>query len=115
MKTSSAQTPQIIHVTENTGDRQSFDLTDANFDPAALAKVPDLIHTEIGGFRLIVSRNGDLEIKVLYHGRLLTCNRVVRQGCDIVLSTRVVGIASGEVMMMAADLEQCAAIALLED
>src|SRR5487761_2689776 len=112
MKTS-GQSPQIIHTTVETGDRQAFDLTDANYDPAALAMVLDLAQTEIAGFRLVWSCDHDIEIKVLYRGRLLTINRATWSCQDILLITRIMAAVPAEVMMMAADLEQCAAIALL--
>lgn len=106
--------PQIIHRTVESGDVQSFDLSASNFNADALMVIPQMTNRAIHDFRLRVEpRPNILRFWVVWHGVEITQNEVRIDGENVRLDTHVVSAAPREIMSMAADLEQCAAIALL--
>jgi len=120
MKSSTGQGPQIIHKTMETGDVRSIDISDENFLPDALAIIPELIKRPVGGWSLVISswhgKAVGMFFTILWHGRPMSWNHIRPQGKNILLDTRACAESVGtspSVLSAAADLEQCAAIALL--
>lgn len=106
----------LMHTTTNTDDIQVFAICDENFDPFAVAATLDMLEkgVEIVGFRLHAV--GENRFLVECAAGVISENSVEKNNKgDVSLTTSLLPNAvnvSRDILLMAADLEQCAAIAL---
>jgi len=111
--------PKVIHFTTNTEHRAEFAFGEGNFQPQAVVTAGRMMATgeAVAGFRL--ERSGSTFLVYAKSKEPITRNSVSIHGLDVELQTTVLGAAAKErreTMEMAADLEQCAAVAIaLED
>jgi hypothetical protein len=106
-------TMTMVHTTTNTGHVARL-VVDDQFDPIAVAKVASMEFQAVGGFRLDVNRSSGLAFTVCRDdGTRLSVNTVMMLGETIELITTLLEPTLFEASLIA-DLEQCAAIALLK-
>ena len=124
---------RLTHVTTQTGDVQSFGVNAKNFNPLVIAQVvalmrpnPPIIHSwtedaatgaALMGYRLEVKQLKETLVFIVARedGAQLTYNSVTLENHTIMLVTSILTAAmSPAEAEMLADLEQCAALALLE-
>jgi hypothetical protein len=117
VKTNAA--PWIWHHTTNTGHTTELSITDENFDPKVLEQMHGMTRKPLHGFRLFLySRTpASVAFYVLWNNAPVSYNqaRKTPEG-NIDLETSLTPEGCGmdpPLMGMMADLEQCAAIALL--
>ena len=112
--------PRITHAMVNTGDMQSVSLTDSNFDPEVIAITRSMVTESVMDFRIvIVSEPGSkLIFDVLHGGSAVSRNTVLRDAEGNIDLTTLLLPASADLPLhefqMLADLEQYAAIGLVE-
>jgi hypothetical protein len=112
--------PRIHHATVNTGDIQSFSLTESNFDPGIVLLARRMFNPTVMDYSLLMAEHpsGKLCFEVCAGRAKVSRNTVWRdeQG-DINLSTLLLPESEDlrpDELMMLADMEQCVAIGLLE-
>jgi hypothetical protein len=106
----------ITHITEETGDTRSFGINAANYKPSAIWQTAMMEHAAVCGYRLDVTR---AELPLMFtvvreDGTRLTLNSVESTGDQITLRTSILRPMLTKEAYMVADLEQCAALALLK-
>jgi hypothetical protein len=112
--------PRITHVTVNTGDMQSVSLTESNFDPQVIAITRSMVTESVMDFRIvIVSEPGSKPIFDVLHGGSAVSRNTVRRDAEgnIDLTTLLLPASADFPLLefqMLADLEQYAAIGLVE-
>lgn len=113
--------PALIHETTNTRDVQSLAICDENFKPEILHRMREMFDRPLAGYRLEVVRLypfKKLQFWVIRDsdGARLTENSIQRHGSNIHLDTTILaGDILPEEALMLADLEQCAALMLVEE
>lgn len=112
-----------MHSTEQTGDVQTFAVCQANYDSGLIKRMREMLSKPLMGYRIgNVSRDEDRicfsvlrEVSFLPPREVeLTRNSVFRQGQSIMLHTSIVYPMPPNEAQMMADLEQCAALMLVE-
>ena len=110
----------LVHVTLNTGESQCVAVAAENFNPAAMVQLRESLPKVPGGAGWEIVRTetpnvpGSIEFGLQRHGKPLSQNMAIRAGdAAIVLKTSRLVAAEGLPPSTLADLEQCAAIALL--
>lgn len=107
----------LIHSTEETGDVQSFAICEENFNRAVVARMPSMEHEPLMGFRLRVDsrKDGHVEFVVSHDGVARSHNSArLNDKRDVILHTWILTPMPPAQAGMLADLEQCAALALLK-
>lgn len=111
----------LVHTTEDSGDVLSIAVSRDNFNPRILAGIKVMEKEPVLDYRLSVSRlKGSIIFSVWYQGHCLSVNYAERFGNRIELMTRLrptpvtLDRPSDEIYRELADLEQCAALMLLE-
>ena len=112
--------PKLVHETVQTGHRAEFALDLLNYDPRAIGVAQKMFETgqTVGGFRLQLNAQPFPAIQkflVLTVAPVSSNYVTVEDGSSILLATAILPAATAEtpeVMEAAADIEQCAAIAL---
>lgn len=113
--------PKLTHSTVNTGDVQSFALSEENFKPNAVEATRIMLRQPVLGYRLEAKRFG-MDRRYRFYvlrdsdGRKLTENWVHYNGKHISLRTQLLTSDMGDdEALMLADLEQCAALMLVKE
>lgn len=110
----------LVHVTLNTGESQCVAVAAENFDPAAMVKLRESLPKVPGGEGWEIVRTdtpnapGCIEFGLQRHGKTMSRNMAIRAGdAAIVLKTSRLAAAESLPASTLADLEECAAVALL--
>ena len=110
----------LVHVTLNTGESQCVAVAAENFDPTAMVQLRESLPKVPGGGGWEIVRTetpnvpGAVEFHLQLHGKPLSQNMAIRAGdAAIVLKTSRLAAAESLPPSTLADLEQCAAVALL--
>jgi hypothetical protein len=114
--------PALIHGTQGTGDIELFAICPENYNPVIVAQMRDMITKPVMGY-LLEEHGPDPDdpeaglFFVIRHtdGARLIKNSVRRDGQNVVLTTTIVSdqMAEEEAYMLA-NLEQCAALMLVD-
>lgn len=122
--------PALIHVTKETGDAQAFAISTQNFSPAVIKLMRQMESRPLAGFRLrvepstrasflVLREDGtELSINVIHRNWAFdkTDRRAYPNAGSLTLITSIVcPTMTPDEAAQLADLEQCAAIMLLEE
>lgn len=109
--------PALVHKTTNTGDEQSFAICDENFNPGIVKRMREMLQKPLMGYRLEVISDQWFYVVRDFDGARLTQNFLRRRdNGDIALDTtlQLSDDMTPQEAYMLADLEQCAALMLVE-
>jgi hypothetical protein len=106
----------LRHSTEQTGDVQTFAVCRENYNPEVIARMTGMVSAPLMGYRLDVRASEPGVILFLVcrdDGTPLTLNLATHHGQEIRLHSTILYPMPEAEAYMSADLEQCAALSLL--
>lgn len=106
----------LVHKTTNTGDIQSLAICPENFKPDIVKRMREMLQKPLMGYRLELISDEWFYVIRDSDGARLSQNYVRKRDGDIALDTTILSgddMAPDEAYMLA-DLEQCAALMLVE-
>lgn len=112
--------PALRHSTEQTGDVQTFAIAPENYNPAALDAMRDMTKHPVMGYLLEVLSEYEASVRFIVRRsadqEALTDNRAAWRGIanELALHTTILAPMPQNEAALMADLEQCAALMLLQ-